>query len=83
MSTRPWRDPVDPVVSGGQSLRDQLLGAWSRADDEKNEIYTFAADGRIEVRDFSSPLGATVATHHSQQRGCGSLPEPTPWWATC
>ncbi|HJP32541.1 MAG TPA: hypothetical protein QGF95_18510 [Candidatus Latescibacteria bacterium] len=51
---------VDPVVSGGLTLRDQLLGSWSRADDEKNEIYTFTADGRIELRDFTSPAGGTI-----------------------
>ncbi len=53
-------NPVDPVVNGGQTLRDQLLGAWSRIDDEKNEIYSFTTDGRIELRDFSSPTGGTV-----------------------
>lgn len=53
-------NPVDPVVNGGQALRDQLLGSWSRVDAEKNEIYTFTADGRVELRDFSSPAGTTV-----------------------
>lgn len=51
---------VDPVVSGGQTLRDQLLGGWSRVDEEKNEIYTFTADGRVELRDFSSPIGGDI-----------------------
>jgi hypothetical protein len=53
-------NPVDPVVSGGQTLRDQLLGAWSRIDEEKNEIYTFTGDGRIELRDFSNPTGGLI-----------------------
>jgi len=53
-------NPVDPVVSGGQTLLDQLLGSWSRIEDDQNEIYTFTADGRVELRDFSSPSVGTV-----------------------
>ena len=53
-------NPVDPKVSGGLSLRDQLLGSWSRDDAEKNEIYTFKVDGSIELRDFTNPSGGTV-----------------------
>ena len=34
-------NPVDSAINGGQTLRDQLLGAWSRINDEKNEIYSF------------------------------------------
>ena len=52
-------NPVDPVVNGGQNLRDQLRGAWSRIDEEKNEIYTFTADA-VELRDFSSPVGGAI-----------------------
>ena len=52
-------NPVDPVA-GGQTLGDQLLGAWSRTDDEKNEIYTFTADRHVELRDFTSLTGGTV-----------------------
>lgn len=53
-------NPVDSVVSGGQTLLDQLLGLWSRIEGDKNEIYTFTADGRVELRDFTSPSGGTV-----------------------
>ena len=52
-------NPVDPVA-GGQTLGDQLLGAWSRTEDEKNEIYTFTADRHVELRDFTSLTGGTV-----------------------
>ena len=37
-----------------------MLGAWSGNDAGKNEIYTFTADGRIELRDFTSLTGGTV-----------------------
>jgi hypothetical protein len=53
-------NPVDPVVSGGLTLRDQLVGAWSRIEEDANEIYTFADDGRVELRDFTSPGGGMV-----------------------
>lgn len=53
-------NPVDPAVNGGLTLGEQLLGAWSRADDEANEIYTFSADGRVELRRFSSPTGGQI-----------------------
>ena len=48
-------NPVD-----GQNLGDQLLGVWSGNDAGKNEIYTFTADGRVEMRDFTSLTGGTV-----------------------
>ena len=51
---------TDPAVSGGQNLGDQLLGAWSGNDAGKSEIYTFRADGRVELRDFTSLTGGTV-----------------------
>lgn len=51
---------TDPAVNGGQNLGDQLLGAWSGNDAGKNEIYTFRADGRVELRDFTSLTGGTV-----------------------
>lgn len=53
-------NPVDPKVSGGLTLRDQLIGSWSRDDSEKNEIYTFKSDWKVELRDFASPTGGTV-----------------------
>ncbi|SVE61852.1 uncharacterized protein METZ01_LOCUS514706, partial [marine metagenome] len=30
-------NPMDPTVSSGLQLRDQLIGSWSRGDGEKNE----------------------------------------------
>lgn len=53
-------NPVDPIVSGGLTLREQLLGSWSRIEAGANEIYTFTADGRVELRQFSSPSGGQV-----------------------
>ena len=53
-------NPVDPAVNGGLTLRDQLLGSWSRDDAEKNEVYTFKVDGRVELRDYTSPSGGAV-----------------------
>lgn len=47
-------NPVDPVVSGGVDLRELLVGTWSRADTEKNEVYFFTGDGRVELRDYTS-----------------------------
>ena len=53
-------NPVDPIVSGGLTLKDQLEGSWSRDDEEKNEVYTFRQDNSIELRDYSSPGGGAV-----------------------
>ncbi|MEE2659464.1 MAG: hypothetical protein VX733_13235 [Candidatus Latescibacterota bacterium] len=53
-------NPMDPTVSSGLQLRDQLIGSWSRGDGEKNEIYSFKIDGSVELRDFTSPSGDTV-----------------------
>ena len=53
-------NPVDSVFNGGQALLDQLVGAWSRTDAEKNEIYTFAKDGKVELRDYTSPAGDII-----------------------
>ena len=53
-------NPVDPVVSGGLTLKDQLEGSWSRDDGEKNEVYTFRQDNSVELRDYSSPGGQAV-----------------------
>ena len=47
-------NPFDPIVSGGVDLRDLLVGTWSRVDAEKNELYFFTGDGRVELRDYSS-----------------------------
>ena len=53
-------NPVDPIVSGGLTLKDQLEGSWSRDDGEKNEVYTFREDNSVELRDYSSPSGAPI-----------------------
>jgi hypothetical protein len=54
-------NPYDTTRSGGiVDLREELVGAWSREDVEKNEVYAFKADGRVELRDFSSPGGGPV-----------------------
>jgi len=50
----------DNPVDGGQTLGDQLLGVWRSTDDEKHESYTFRADSRVELYDFTSLTGGTV-----------------------
>ena len=50
-------NPVDPRVSPAAELRQQLIGSWSREDGEKNEVYTFKGDNRVELFDYSSPDG--------------------------
>ena len=48
--------------SGGciTDLGSLLVGTWSRDDTEKNQIYSFKADGRAELRDFSAPEGGAI-----------------------
>lgn len=53
-------NPVDPVVSGGVDLRGLLVGTWSRADAEKNEVYFFTGDGRVELRDYTSTESGAI-----------------------
>ena len=49
-------NPFDPTVEGNiTDLNTLLVGTWSRADIEKNQVYTFKKDGRIELRDYSAP----------------------------
>ena len=36
------------------------MGTWSRADGESNQVYTFKEDGRVELRDYTSPDGGTI-----------------------
>ena len=50
----------DPSGGGITDLRSLLVGTWSRDDAEKNQIYTFKADGRAELRDFSAPEGGAI-----------------------
>ena len=47
-------NPMDPVVSDGVDLRQSLVGTWSRDDAEKNEVYFFTSNGRVELRDYTS-----------------------------
>ena len=53
-------NPYDPA--GGQVVNpaELLIGTWSREDPEKNEVYTFKRDGRVELRDYSSLDGGEV-----------------------
>jgi len=51
-------DPKGPT--GGSTLREQLVGRWSRDDGQQNEIYFFRADRRVDLRQFFSPDGGEV-----------------------
>ena len=53
-------NPLDPRVIGGGTLQGSLVGSWSRDDGEKNEIYVFRADGRVELKDYFAPDGGVV-----------------------
>jgi len=53
-------NPMDPRVNGGNTLGDQLIGSWSRAEAQANELYTFKIDGGAELRSFSAPGGEEV-----------------------
>ena len=53
-------NPVDPIVSGGVDLRELLVGTWSREDTEKNELYFFTGDGRVELRDYTSTAEGAI-----------------------
>lgn len=53
-------NPMDPSVSGGLTLRGQLIGTWSREEAQANELYTFKVDGRAELKSYSSPSGGEV-----------------------
>ncbi|MFH1571781.1 MAG: hypothetical protein ABIL09_27575, partial [Gemmatimonadota bacterium] len=53
-------NPVDPRVNGGLTLRQQLVGTWSRDEAQANELFTFKSDGRVELKSYSSPSGGAV-----------------------
>ena len=53
-------NPYDPQGGNITDLRSLLVGTWSRADAEKNQIYTFKVDGCAELRDYSAPDGGAV-----------------------
>ena len=62
-------NPFDPTVEGSiTDLNAVLVGTWSRADVEKNQVYTFKEDGRVEIRDYSAPGGGDINRN-------GSYPE--------
>jgi hypothetical protein len=52
--------PYDPRGGGVTDLTALLVGTWSRDDAEKNQVYTFKEDGRVELRDYSAPAGGVV-----------------------
>jgi len=53
-------NPMDPAVNGGLTLRDQLIGSWSRIEMLANEVYTFKVDGRAQLQSYSSPSGGEI-----------------------
>ncbi|MFT5089734.1 MAG: hypothetical protein ACI8PG_004107 [Planctomycetota bacterium] len=53
-------NPYDPKGGGITDFRALLLGTWSREDAEKNQVYTFKEDGRVELRDYASPDGGAI-----------------------
>jgi hypothetical protein len=53
-------NPYDPSGGGVTDLKGLLVGTWSRADAEKNQVYTFKEDGRVELKDFSAPSGGEI-----------------------
>ncbi len=51
---------LDPAVPGFVSLGNLLVGTWSLDDGEENQVYFFEEDGRVELRDYSSPDGGAI-----------------------
>ena len=58
-------NPLDPGVNGGVTLREQLVGSWSRDEAAANEIFIFKVDGSVERRSYSSPAGGAVDRNQS------------------
>ena len=59
-------NPLDPGLNGGLTLREQLVGSWSRSDEAAaNEILIFKVDGSVERRSYSSPAGGAVDRNQS------------------
>ena len=54
------KNPYDPQGGGITDFNALLVGTWSRADGESNQVYTFKEDGRVELRDYTSPDGGTI-----------------------
>ncbi|MEW6751537.1 MAG: hypothetical protein AB1505_11260 [Candidatus Latescibacterota bacterium] len=56
----PERDnPLDPI-NANAAAAELLIGTWSRQDAEANEVYTFKAEGRVELLCYSAPGGGVV-----------------------
>lgn len=53
-------NPYDPQGGGITDLRSLLVGTWSRADAERNQVYRFKEDGRAELSDYTAPEGGVV-----------------------
>ena len=56
----PERDNRLEPFNANAAAADLLVGTWSRADAEANEVYTFRADGRVELVSYASPGGGAV-----------------------
>ncbi len=53
-------NPYDPKGGGITDFTALLVGTWSRVDAEKNQVYTFKEDGRVELRDYTSAGGGAI-----------------------
>lgn len=53
-------DPKTSLSSSFCDIESLIIGTWSRADGEKNQVYTFKEDGRVELRDYTSPDGGAI-----------------------
>ncbi len=56
-------NPCDPSSLLDSAVCDTstlLIGTWTRDDAEKNQVYTFKMDQRVELRDYSAPGGGTI-----------------------
>mgnify|MGYP001338399866 CR=1 FL=1 len=51
---------LDPAVPGFVPLKDLLVGTWSLDNGRENQVYFFEGDGRVELRDYSSPTGGAI-----------------------
>jgi hypothetical protein len=51
-------NPYDPANAGSVDPATLLIGSWSRADVEKNEVYTFKQNRSVLLYDYSPGPGA-------------------------
>ena len=57
----PERDnPVDPFVTGGASLRDQLVGTWSRVSGAQAQDFVFSVGQGVLRVDYTAAAGGSV-----------------------